>query len=92
MQQVVQRAVKMDVATDIVVYESEFRQGQEVLQIPHITCDEIVHTDHLIALPDKAIAQVRSKEAGGAGNEDAWHYFKPIPAYANPAARTSAPL
>lgn len=57
----------------IMVIEFEIRQVKQVFDVANVTCDEVVHGNHVIPFLDKPIAQVRSQEAGRAGNEYSFH-------------------
>jgi 3-hydroxyacyl-CoA dehydrogenase len=85
-QDVVERSWHMDEVADVLVEELELLQREKVLEVPQVAGDEIVHPDHFIAFADEAIAEVRTEEAGGAGDQDAWHielshsvHFTPMP-------------
>jgi hypothetical protein len=45
-----------------------------VLEVLQVTRDQVIHANHFVSLMDEAVTKVRAQEAGGAGNEDAWHF------------------
>jgi hypothetical protein len=42
-----------------------------VLDVLQVARDQVVHADHVVAFLQEAVAQVRTQEAGGTGDEDA---------------------
>jgi hypothetical protein len=62
----------MNELADIVMIETELFQREQMLNVLDITRDQIVHADHLIALFNKSITEVRTEEAGGTGHENSF--------------------
>lgn len=48
---------------DVMLKELEIRISQQVADVLHSPCKEIVHTQHLIAIGKKPVAEVRANEA-----------------------------
>ena len=55
---------------DIVAHELEAGIANKMLDIRLTTSEEIIEADDFVPLLDKAVAEVRSKESGSAGNEN----------------------
>ena len=55
---------------DIVAHELEAGIADKMLDIRLTTSEEIVEADDFVSLLDQAIAEMRTKESGSAGNED----------------------
>jgi hypothetical protein len=47
---------------DIVMIELKFLSGEKMLYIPDVAGEQIVHTDHVIALAKETIAKMRAKK------------------------------
>jgi hypothetical protein len=59
----------------VVVVELEILALEEVLDVLQAAGDQVVHGDHMVAFLQEPIAQVRSQETGGTGDEDAFFLF-----------------
>ncbi len=73
MQDIVQMPRHMNELADIVVIETELLKREEVFDVLDVPRDQIVHPDYLIALLDKAVTEMGTKEAGSTGYEYAFH-------------------
>ena len=63
----------MNKLAHIVMIKAELLQREQVLNVFNVSRDQIIHPDHLIALVYKLVAEMRTKEAGGASYEYAFH-------------------
>ena len=62
----------------VVLDQAESVEGREKLRVVTRSGDEVVDADHLVAIGQEALGEVRAKEAGGAGDENA-HVKPPRP-------------
>lgn len=62
----------MDKLGDIMVVVLEILFFEQVLDIVEAAGEQVVHADDPVAFSEKAVAQVRTDKAGGAGDEDAF--------------------
>jgi hypothetical protein len=58
MKDVVQFSWYVHIVAYIVVVKGEIRKAQEVFQIFHIPCDEVVHGEDFVAFGDESITQM----------------------------------
>ncbi len=63
---------------DVVVDQHEVGSTAEVRDVERAAGDEVVETHDLVTAFEQRITQVRSEEAGAAGNDDA-HQRRPTP-------------
>ena len=59
----------MDKARYIVMIKFELLQLKKMLDIVKVAGDEIIHSNNGITIPDKPVAQVRSKKPGCASDQ-----------------------
>jgi hypothetical protein len=82
---------------DVVAHQLEARVVEQVGDVGLGAGEEVVGTEHVVALGQQAVAQVAAQEAGAAGDEDALGgvvvalghdacELRPMPAYWKPAA------
>ena len=55
----------------VVAHELEARMAEQVLDIALGAGEQVVDAEHLMALAEQPVAQVRAEEAGAAGHQDA---------------------
>ena len=67
----VERAVDVDVVGDVVVQEGEAVVAEQVGQVLGAAGEQVVEGQHLAALGDQAMAQVRADEAGASRHQNA---------------------
>ena len=72
MQHVVHRPVDVDVVGDVVADELEIAIAQ-VRDVGEVAGQQVVDADDRVAAIEQRFREVRSDEAGGAGDDDAWH-------------------
>ena len=72
MEDVVQRPAHVDVLRDVLVDEREIRHRQQMLDVPHVACDEVVHGDDLEAVTHEPFTQVGAQEACASGDQYAF--------------------
>ena len=53
----------------IVVINLKVLQFEQVFNIAQVACNQVVHTNHIIAFFYKTVAQVRSEKSGGPCDE-----------------------
>lgn len=72
MQDIVQFARYVDKLGDIVVVVLEVFLLKQVFDVVEAAGEQVVHADDLVAFGEKAVAEVRADETGGAGDEDSF--------------------
>ena len=68
-QDVVKRTTDVDVFGDILMHEGEIGQGKQVLDVAHVSRDEVVHGNDLEPVFHKTVAEVRAQKACGTCDE-----------------------
>src|SRR5579863_4167874 len=58
---------------DVVVHRLKMRVAGEVRDVDLAAGEVVVHTQHIVAITQQALAQVRAKEAGAASYHYAFH-------------------
>lgn len=56
----------------VVVVVFKFLFSEEVFDVRQVAGEQIIHADNVVPFGEKAVAQVRTDEAGSAGDEDAF--------------------
>ena len=72
----VERPVHVDIVRHVVLDKREARVP-DVGDVGHVAGDEVVHADHLVAVREEPVGQVRPDEAGDARNQDPHYDFLP---------------
>lgn len=72
MQDVINAARYMNKAAYIMMVERELLERKEVFNVADISSKQVIHTHHRIPFGYKPITKMRAKEAGSAGNENAF--------------------
>ncbi len=70
MQDGVDRSRHVDEVRHVVVLERERRPSEEVVEVAKGAGDEVVDGDDLVAAGQQRLAEVRTEEAGTAGDDD----------------------
>ena len=73
MQHEVDRAVDVDVVGDVVLDEREVAVG-EVRDVGGVAGQQVVDADDRVVAIEQRFGQMRSDEAGGAGDDDAFFH------------------
>src|SRR5690606_21425972 len=68
-QDAVERSLDVDELGDVVFDEPEPGVAHEVGEVVRCAGDEAVHGDHLVAVGDEPVTEVRAEESGGAGDQ-----------------------
>ena len=67
------------IVRDVVFYEREAGHTEQVLDVGVVAGREVVDGDNLVAASEELVGEVRAKEAGSAGDDDASHQKRPTP-------------
>ena len=60
MENMMQGAAHVDELRHVLVDETEIRERQQVVDVSHVPCDEVVHGYNLKSIFDKTVAQMRA--------------------------------
>ena len=74
MQDVIQVSLDVDVFGHIVVVKCEIGISHQGVEVFDIACDEVVHGLHTKTFFDESLAEMRSQEASGSGDEYSFHF------------------
>ena len=72
MEDVVHLTFEGDVVRDVMLHENEVASHQ-ALDVGGVSGEQVVHGHHGVALIEQVLAQMRSDEAGAAGDQGSWH-------------------
>ena len=73
MKDVIQIARNVHEFGDIMEIKLELFQGEEVGNIVHTTCEEVVHADDMVSFLNKTVCKVGTEKPGSAGDEYSFH-------------------
>src|SRR5690606_3630305 len=65
----------VDVVGHVLVEEAEVLVTEQMLDVREVAGQQVVHADDLAAVGDQPLTQVRSDEAGAAGDENSGQRF-----------------
>jgi len=72
----INRSFDRDELGHIVAEKPEIFLRPEVIQIPFVSCKQVVDSKNLMPLPEKAIHQMRPKEPRSTGDYRDWHILE----------------
>jgi hypothetical protein len=75
MQDIVEIAGYVDELGDIVMVEFEVFFLKKVFDITEVAGDEVIHSDDMVSFREETVAEMRTKEARCARNQDSFHAF-----------------
>ena len=70
MKDIIKFAGDMNEPGHIMMIKFKLFELEQVLNIPEITRDQIIHGNHLVAFANKPVAKMRTQETGASGNQN----------------------